>query len=131
MTNTGSVTGFCLPRPLSNRAFWPARFTVGCGQPAFFFLLFCFGSAEIASGWRESSLARGTTTRTNRKRPERSGSVGDGAQLEIWKGRQQTEGSEETQRACGEASSAWQGRFGSGGALGVNNHDVAGLLTRF
>lgn len=37
-------------------------------------------------------------------------SVGDGAQLEIWKGRQQAEGAPKAQRPCGEAPHAREGR---------------------
>lgn len=42
-------------------------------------------------------------------------SGGDGAQLEIWKGRQQTEKPKKTQRPCREASYARKGRHASAG----------------
>lgn len=61
--------------------------------------------------------------------PTRAVQLGDGAQLESWKGRQQKEGSEEAQRARGEAPRAGQGRSESGAVGGVNSHNFSGSLT--
>lgn len=72
---------------------------------------FVLGLTDASTNeWERSRAARGPIASVLTAVGDNS-SVGDGAQLEIWKGRQQTEGSKKTQRPCREASHAWEGRL--------------------